>query len=203
LRGALSYVGSTTVNSGTLSTPGTAFRQYEPLLIRKDLPPGVRVVIGDVNGDGVPDLQKIGNGTFQVAKLAPGEYLLGIADNDSPRPKDQPFLIALLLPAVQPARETTVIEHRFARADDALNVSFRMGRDGRIMSLNWGDGKGPVDFAKETRYIPLPQDSSPGVLKLSLASVPSTATPQAIDGSPISSVPIGLDQDSRRQLCGE
>ena len=174
LRGALSYVGTTTVSAGTLS------RQHEPFIIHKEfLTGGVRVAVGDINGDGVPDFKTNTDGTFEIAKLAPGDYLLGIADNESLRSKDGPFLVSLLLPAVQPARDATVIEHRFANADDALNVSFRMGRNGRIMALNWGDNKGPVDLAKETRFIPLPQDSSPGTLKLSLSPTTSTATPQA------------------------
>jgi hypothetical protein len=151
--------------------------------------------VADVNGDGRLDFKTNPNGTFEIAKLAPGNYLLGIADNASPLPKDGPFLISLLLPAVQPARDATVIEHRFANADDALNVSFRMGRDGRIMALNWGDNKGPVDLAKETRFIPLPQDSSPGVLRLSLSTPSSAPLPQATVGTPISSVPVGLDHD--------
>lgn len=197
VRGTLTYTGATTVNAGT---PLAADRQHEPFIVVKEFLSGVRVAAGDINGDGRPDFKTNTDGTFEVAKLAPGNYLLGITDNDSPRPKDRPFLVSLLLPAVQPAREASIIEHRFPSADDALNISLRMGRDGRIMALNFGDGKGPVDLAKETRYLPLPQDPSPGMLKLSLASATSTATPHAIDG-PISSVPVGIDHEPGGNLA--
>jgi hypothetical protein len=69
-----------------------------------------------------------------------------------------------------------------------------MGRDGRIMAINWGDGKGPANFTTETKYIPLPQAPSPNELKLSLAPVTSRS-PQATVGTPISSVPVGLGHD--------
>ena len=199
LHGTLAYTGTTTVNPGTLSSrasgPGATARGefYTLLLGRPAEPGGARsVAVADINGDGKPDLQIEPNGTFTVRKLPPGDYFLGIADNDSPRPQDRVLLVALLLPAVQKARETTIIEHQF-NAGEARNISLRMGHDGRIMRLDWG--KGPVDLTKEARRIPLPQDASPGVLRLSLSPLPSSSQPQGIAGVPIDGTDVGLDHN--------
>jgi hypothetical protein len=40
-----------------------------------------------------------------------------------------------------------------------------MGKDGRIMSLDWNDGKGAIDPEKEARNLPLPQGAQPGEIR--------------------------------------
>jgi hypothetical protein len=84
--------------------------------------------------------------------------------------KAQPHgvLIALLLPAVQQAR---LVEHPFpfGASSKDIKITFRIGKDGRVMSLDWGDGNGPIDPDKEARSLPLPNSSGSGVVSGTLS----------------------------------
>ena len=80
--------------------------------------------------------------------------------------KAEAVLIGLLLPSVGTAK-ASYIEHTFldGNASIGIKITLRVGNDGRIMSLDWGDGKGAIDPAKEARNLPLLQGAQPGEVR--------------------------------------
>lgn len=124
----------------------------------------------------VTSVKTNGRGVFSMGKLAPGRYILKLSGKDISLPNTggtnpQSILIGLLLPAVQKAR---VVEHAIPGNTPpdklSLRVALTVGKDGSVMALDWGDGKGPVDLAKEGDLIPIPEGVQPGELRGALAA---------------------------------
>jgi hypothetical protein len=111
---------------------------------------------------------KLGTGTFTLT-LNAKDIVVGAGAGGGPQ-KAAAVLIGLLLPAVETARDN-YIEHAFT--GDSLGrdikITFRIGKDGRIMSLDWGGGDGPIDPAKEARSLPLLQGAPSGGLRGNLS----------------------------------
>jgi autotransporter-associated beta strand protein len=148
-------------NAGTLTsylripdtelTPDT-FRSNRPLL-------DVAIVVKKHSGGNSLRVKTDGKGNTSIGKLLRGEsYDIQISGKDLEPALDRigsgktgTFLVALLLPAVQQAREAdrsipvSSTQRAFARGskDQTIHLLLAIAKDGTA-TINWGDGRAPI-----------------------------------------------------------